>query len=82
MNKQIILFDLDDVLVKGGFLSIANQVFGDSKKEEEISSYYVEENFNVTDKQKEIFLDELTKRNVYEHAIIIDGAYDILKKCL
>ena len=74
MNKQIILFDLDDVLVKGGFLSIANQVFGDSKKEEEISSYYVEENFNVTDKQKEIFLDELTKRNVYENTIIIDGA--------
>lgn len=80
MEKERIVFDLDDTLVVGNFLEIANECFNDNKTFEDIKSYYVEDNFNITTKQREKYLDELVVRDVYENAKIISGAYDSLKK--
>lgn len=78
--KKTIVFDLDDVLVKGGFLSIANEVFGENKTEEEIKSYFVEDNYKNIREKREIYLDAIATRNVYENAVFVEGARDIVKK--
>lgn len=80
MKKKIIIFDLDDTMLTGNFLKIANEVFNENKKLQDLTQYYLEDNFNITEEQKELFWDELTVRNVYENPTIIDGAYDTIKK--
>ena len=79
MNKECIVFDFDDTLVIGNFLNIANECFNGNKTIDELKEYYVEDNFDITSEQLEKYLDELVKRDLYENATILEGAYDSLK---
>ena len=78
MRKKLII-DFDDTMVVGNFLKIANEIFKENKKIEDLQSYYVEDNFDVTDSQKDEFYNELVKRDLYESAEKINDAYEILK---
>ena len=74
MRKKLII-DFDDTMVVGNFLKIANEIFKETKKIEDLQSYYVEDNFDVTDSQKDEFYNELVKRDLYESAEKINDAY-------
>ena len=37
MKKKIIIFDLDDTMLTGNFLKIANEVFNENKKMEDLT---------------------------------------------
>lgn len=80
MSKDVIIFDLDDVIVIPDFLKIANEMADENKVFEDLKEYYIEEGFSFSEEQRELFYDELVKRNLYENAKLVDGAYDTLKE--
>lgn len=80
MEKKKIIFDFDDVIVRGDFLKIANECFKENKKIDDLTSYYIEENFNITKEERDRYLDMIVNRNVYENATLVEGAYETLQK--
>lgn len=79
MAKEILILDFDDTIVEGDFLKIANECFGRNYTKQDLTHYYVEDNYSgVTKAQKKLFYDELAKRNLYERATMIEGAYTTL----
>ena len=59
MRKKLII-DFDDTMVVGNFLKIANEIFKETKKIQDLQSYYVEDNFDVTDESLYLLLIILT----------------------
>lgn len=80
MERERIIFDLDDVIVVPNILKIANEITGKDKKLEDLKHYYIEEGFSFTEKQDELFYNELVQRNLYEDCKLIEGAYEALQE--
>ena len=80
MKKQRMVFDLDDVIVVPNILKIANEVAGTNKTFEDIKTYYMEDTFDFTDEQRELFYDKLVSDNIYENAKINEELCSVIKE--
>lgn len=72
---ETLMFDMDDVIVSGGFLYLINQYLGTDYKEEDFKDYYMQD---VIPDKNDFFKFFLTK-NMYDYCDINEGAYEVLK---
>lgn len=82
MNKEkdTVVFDLDDVIVKDSFLRIMEEFTGKKIDIDTISSYYIEDDV-IKDKAKlQEFHDYLHKINIYDYGTVDEDAMHLLKR--
>ena len=76
MEQMKIMFDMDDVLVSGGFLYLINSYLGTHYKESDFKTYYMQD--VVPD--KEAFFEYFLQHNLYDYATVTEGAIELLKE--
>lgn len=77
MNKlKSIMIDMDDVIVKGGFLYLINEYLNTNYVEEDFKDFYMQD---VIPDKAEFFKFFLT-RNLYDHSMIVENAYEVMKE--
>lgn len=76
MKQMRIMFDMDDVLVSGGFLYLINSYLGTHYTELDFKTYYMQD--VVPD--KEAFFEYFLQHNLYDYATVTEGATELLKE--
>ena len=75
--KKIAL-DLDDVICNGGFMHLINEFLNSNYTENDVKGYYMQE---LIPKEKEqAWRKYFVNHNLYDYAVFLDGAYDVIKK--
>lgn len=75
-QKKRLMIDMDDVIVKGGFLYLINEYLGTKYVEQDFINFYMQD--VIPDKQ-EFFRYFLTK-NMYDYCELNDYAYEVIKE--
>ncbi len=78
-RKKMLLLDVDEVVVFGGFLEAVNAFLGTSYVIDDFTTYYIDEAAIPKERMDE-FNEFLKGRNLYENASLLPGAYESLKK--
>ena len=73
-----ILIDMDDVICGGGFLAIVNEFLGTSYKEEDITTYYIQD--VIPEERKEEWKEFFEGKNIYDYTNLMPDAYEVMKK--
>ena len=76
MQKEKIMVDMDDTMVKGGFLYLINKFLGTDYKEEDFKDYYMQDVIP----NKEEFFDFFLKQNMYDHCKKEDNITEVLEE--
>lgn len=84
-TKKRLLIDLDDVICQGAFLWAANKAARKTKANaltyEDLDEYEISKALE-SDRQKEIYYDICTNRDIYKHAYLLPNAYEVLEKLI
>lgn len=73
-----IMIDLDETIVKDGYLKAVNDYKHTNYQPEDIDTYYVED---ILGEEKEAFLDYFYENvNIYDDIEVIDGAIEVIEK--
>lgn len=70
------MIDMDDVIVKGGFLYLINEFLGSNYNEDDFKSFYMQD--ILPDKDK--FFKYFITKNMYNYSTINKDAYEVIKK--
>jgi 5'(3')-deoxyribonucleotidase len=77
--KKSILLDVDEVICFPGFLKACNDFLNTNYEIDDFDTYYLDEQIIPKDRWDE-FISFLGKRNVYDDAVLLPDAFDVIKK--
>ena len=77
--KKSILLDVDEVICFPGFLKACNDFLNTNCEIDDFDTYYLDEQIIPKDRWDE-FISFLGKRNVYDDAVLLPDAFDVIKK--
>ena len=69
---------MDDVICGGGFLALVNAFLGTSYKEEDITTYYIQD--VIPEERKEEWKEFFEGKNIYDYTNLMPAAYEVMKK--
>ncbi len=75
-KRKTIMVDMDDVIVKGGFLYLINNFLGTNYTENDFTDFYMQDSIPNKDEFFKYFLEN----NLYDHCEMLPDAYDVLKE--
>ena len=79
MNRKSLLLDVDEVICFAGFLSAINNFLNTNYTLYDTTSYYLDEAFIPADRFEE-FQAYLSSLNLYENALILPYAVEVIKE--
>lgn len=77
--KKSILLDVDEVICFPGFLKACNDFLNTNYEIDDFDTYYLDEQIIPKDRWDEFILF-LGNRNVYDDAVLLPDAFDVIKK--
>ncbi len=80
MVPKIVIIDQDECITTGGWIYLLNEFLGTHYKEEDFSSYCVEEEVISDPKVRDAFYQYILDHNMYSHAYFLPGAIPVLEK--
>ena len=79
MEKRKILLDCDEVICFSGFLEAVNDFLGTTYEIDDFTDYYIDE-AAIPPTRMGDFIKFINERNMYEHAHILPGAIETIKR--
>lgn len=77
---KTVLIDVDEVICDNVYLKVLNKMLGTNKRPEDLTSYHVEDNFDLIAEKKIDFYKELRKCNAYEKGVVTQDCIDTIEK--
>jgi len=77
-DKETLMIDMDDVIVKGGHLYLINQFLGTNYTIDDIEDYY-KQNL-VPAELRDDFWDWILTKNVYDYSELLPNAYEVIEE--
>lgn len=75
-KNETLMVDMDDVIVKGGFLYLINEYLGTHYTEDDFKDFYMQ---NIIPDKQDFFKFFLTK-NMYDYCELLEHSDEVLKK--
>jgi len=76
---ESLMIDMDDVIVRGGFLYLINEYLGTSYIEEDIKGYYMQD--MIPEEAKADFWNWFfSGKNMYDHCEMLPNAYEVIEE--